>query len=49
MPETLTYAITDGVATITLKNVDDYLTLPQKQEVLKTKRTAHGHKVVKRG
>jgi hypothetical protein len=37
------------VATITLKNIDDYLTLPQKQEVLKTKRTAHGHKVVKRG
>jgi hypothetical protein len=37
------------VATITLKNIDDYLTLPQKQEVLKTKRTAHSHKVVKRG
>ena len=29
------------VATITLKNVDDYLTLPQRNEVLDTKRTAH--------
>jgi len=37
------------VATITLKNIDDYLTLPQKQQVLNTKRTAHSHKVVKRG
>jgi hypothetical protein len=37
------------VATITLKNLDDYLTLPQKDQVLKTNRTAHSHKVVKRG
>jgi hypothetical protein len=36
------------VATITLKNVDDYLTLPQRNEVLDTKRTAHKQKLVKR-
>ena len=36
------------VATITLKNVDDYLTLPQRNEVLDSKRTAHKQKLVKR-
>ena len=36
------------VATITLKDLDAYLTLPQREEVLTVKRTAHSAKVIKR-
>lgn len=34
------------LATITLKNVDDYLTPPQKEQVLKTDRTSRSVKIV---
>lgn len=36
------------LATITLKNLDDYLTPPQKEEVIKTSRTSRSVKIVPR-
>ena len=36
------------VASITLKNLDDYLTPPEKEQVLKTERTSRSFKVIAR-
>jgi hypothetical protein len=36
------------LATVTLKNLDDYLTPPQKAEVIEERRTAHSYKVLPR-
>ncbi len=36
------------VATVTLKNIDDYLTAPQREEVLETTRGSRSFKLIKR-
>ena len=36
------------VASVTLKNLDDYLTAPQRAEVIETKRTNRSYKLIKR-